>query len=409
MDDVAKKNVPFYLYIYIFYLIYSPQLGNSNIFNPRIVFAILFALQIIFLIIKRDLSLMKLLSIKRNFYFVLTTLFLTFYFVIIALINGYTDLRIFQSLMPIIYLSLILILNNKLNKYDINKRKILYQLAVFQGVTCLLMLIFPSLKQLALDLYYHGGEENIFISSKRIFGISYDYTYATPIYHGILIGLCLDDYLKNKNIKYMLYIPFIFIAIILNGRTGMIIATISTIMVLIFSINKKNFLKILKLSLIFVFLLSMIIVVLKQVAPSTYYWLENGIKSIFNYFLGKDITDSSLTTLTSNNFIHFPKGIKFIFGEGHRVYGAKFGVNNSDIGIVNYIYMGGIVYFSILCINYLKLFRLNGEKSIMFLIYITLIIGIIKGEILNSGIFLTGLMYITKTFEEENVNEKRLP
>ena len=63
----------------------------------------------------------------------------------------------------------------------------------------------------------------------------------------------------------------------------------------------------------------------------------------------------------------------------------------------------------ILCINYLKLFRLNGEKSIMFLIYITLIIGIIKGEILNSGIFLTGLMYITKTFEEENVNEKRLP
>ena len=43
----------------------------------------------------------------------------------------------------------------------------------------------------------------------------------------------------------------------------------------------------------------------------------------------------------------FPEGMEFVFGRGHRVYGEaakQAGYTASDIGFVNDMFMGGLIY-----------------------------------------------------------------
>ena len=88
----------------------------------------------------------------------------------------------------------------------------------------------------------------------------------------------------------------------------------------------------------------------------------------------------------------FPKGSNFVFGAGYRVLGNKgieYGqTESSDIGIVNDLFMGGLVYISLLYGSYLYLYirakenstKDGMEKTFLSLCFVSVLLANIKGE-----------------------------
>lgn len=326
----------------------------------------------------------------------------SFYFLIIALVNE-NDPRIIQNSFVLFHLFIIIYLINRVIKVNNNKEdgiRILLQVAAFQGLLSIATYIFSSLKNIALNLYYLGSEENIFISRLRIFGFSGEYTFFTPVYHGLLLSIIVYLFLfKKKN--YLKYFPLIFIASFLNGRTGIIIS-LFCVMFMIIVYGLINFTKIYK-TLFIVIILTIIFIgalsITQVVLPDTYNWILNSFNDIY-VLLTQGETVGTIDVL-SDMFL-LPSGIDFIFGKGLRLYGNELGLPHSDIGYVNDMFMGGIIYvflqyFGIFLylFNYKKENRNISNYVLSTILFATFLIANYKGEVARSGLVLIGIL-ITK-------------
>lgn len=147
------------------------------------------------------------------------------YFATRALL-GYQETRIFQNLLiiyQIIVVSMIIYILHEFFDFKLVATfRFILNIGLIQAFFGGIMLVLPSLRQLALNLYYAGGPENTFISGMRIYGISSDYTFFTPIFHGILGIIALNLAIKFS-LKYLFYIPPFLLIILLNGRIGLIV------------------------------------------------------------------------------------------------------------------------------------------------------------------------------------------
>lgn len=339
------------------------------------------------------------------------------YFAVRATIEG-ADVRIFQNLFVLVQFSHIVLIYKILKIRNVSKEgmfKFLLNLALFQAILGALMILIPDFKNIALQLYYLGKEENIFISQMRIFGISGDYTFFTPIYHGLL-AIVATVFAIFKGFKYLLYLPLIIFIIILNGRFGLIVFIAGTLFILIYLILKS---KIPKKLPIFITMISIIFVVLlwfvAVIAPSTFNWLKGGFEDTLLFITEGELEGNYLALAGSHLF--FPDGIKLIFGEGFRVFSTEAylrGFNHSDIGYVNDLFMGGIIYVGILYGSILW-YLLRGikkadllTKSIIYSMIIALLLADFKGEVMRGGTALLGVLFIKLILSYNSVenNEK---
>lgn len=335
------------------------------------------------------------------------------YFSIVSLLNNF-DPRIFQNLYIIVHAIVLLSWISFLHKRRYSKIKIidlLLTISLLQAILCIVMIIIPSFKEVALNLYYLGREENVFISAMRIYGISGEYTFFTPIYHGILCVLAFN-LSTLVNWKYFIFIPFYLIAIIFNGRTGIVIFVVGTIISFILtSILKKR--KVFRMFLI-IFLSAFIIyfgiMITKYVSMATYKWLMTFVESTFSLLREKESQD---TYSVLSSMLFFPDTIReTVFGVGSRVYANQlsiYGYAGSDIGYVNDIFMGGLVYVLMqygTVFLYLKpelnLLKNNDNKNIDTILNIVmsmsmlviLLVANYKGEVMRSGLVLLGVIVI---------------
>ena len=150
--------------------------------------------------------------------------------------------------------------------------------------------------------------------------------------------------------------------------------------------------------------------------PETYVWLTNGFNDVINFFRYGE-KEGNIGILS--NYVLFPEGMDLIFGTGIRLYGNSLGLPHSDIGYINDIYMGGIVYISILYIGILiflifstrKLGKLNSFPYVVICISFLLIANF-KGEAMRSGLLLIGIIIsqemITSPSLCENNNLSRI-
>ena len=217
--------------------------------------------------------------------------------------------------------------------------------------------------------------------------------------------------LKDK--KYFMYFPFIIAVSILNGRTGVLVAIISIFISVMYYIVKCQ--KIVKLTYI---LFGTIIMV--SIFSIAIYMLNSNVLSFISILL-KELTTfimygektGTIEYLLETNF-YLPEGMSLIFGEGHRVYGKTatiYGYEATDVGYVNDIFMGGIIYISILYGAFTKFIFSKTRKKHVFLIKILIFIGLIianlKGQIFVNSTFMTFILLIIcmYIFLEEREND----
>ncbi|MGM0883312.1 MAG: hypothetical protein ACQEXQ_20035 [Bacillota bacterium] len=400
------------IYIYAFYVIYMPELKSFIGLRSHLILVILLLIMIIpFLLSKRDVMIVK---NKHIFYLCLGIVISSVYYACRAAIVG-SDLRLIQNNYIIVQILHVIIIINMIKRVGYGKEyaiRLLMNLGVIQGLICIGMVLFPSFRDIALNLYYNGENENVFISASRIYGISSDYTFFTPVFHGLLAVVAFI-FAVFKSYKYLYYIPFILISILLNGRIGLIIFVFGTFIGFTLIILKgKKLLKIIQYTFLFITIITFSLYFIKMVAPGTYSWIESGFEDTVLLFSTKELEGNYVSLF--GTMLYWPEGISLLWGEGHRVYGehgATRGFYPSDIGYVNDMFMGGIIYISLLYISVFKFllvkirdndntFNVINDVLSIVLVFIMLLSNY-KGESLKAGTILLGAMFIKLILMEE--------
>lgn len=403
-----------FVYIYAFYIIYSPNILARYLDSSIVLFLIAF-LQLGMYILSGK-KIIKLLT-KYGLIFCISIFLISIYFALVAIYNGIsiTDiegLRIVQNNMPIVYMINISFLINYLKKLKYTKLDMfnfIFNICLIQGIICILMFLISDFRQIALDLYYFNRNENYWITSSRIYGITNDYTYGTPIFHGLICSV-ITILALCKSKKYLLYLPFIIFAILINGRTGLLIYAICLVLIfIVYLIKTGKVLKVFSYLFLFVGLIIVLLSILKVSAPSTYQFIINFFNDTKSLFVDDKLSGNYQYLF--DNMLFFPKGLKLIFGSGFKVYaggGSEFGVyEHSDIGYVNDLFLGGIVLASTLYLTYYKFICKNKENTKEFrlinkLISISIIVLILianyKGEVFRSSVVISGILYLKQIF-----------
>lgn len=417
-----KKNKRIYYIFYLFitfYFIYTPEFFlsiNVPIRSQMITYSFVGYIGIKILIHK---------IFNRKIHFKwnknLSILFIgivlsAIYFFIIAFGKGY-ETRFLQNTYILFQVIVILYLISRLELLGLNRNEkivFFYNVTLIQGIIVISMLVIPQLKKVALNLYYLGTNENVFISAMRIFGISGDYTFFTPIFHGMMIIIAIYLVLFEKQKKFLFYIPFLVLSTILNGRTGLLIAVIGILLVsLWFLVSKIEKIFITTLLMVTSFLIIYFLIILvSKLSPETYNWLISSFNDVKSLLIEGDKV-GTISVLSS--MVIFPEGWGLLLGEGFRLYRNNNGIIHSDIGYINDLFMGGIVYTSILYSTILiYIFRFENKITVItnrilfsLILLMTIVIANYKGEASRSGLVLLGIIIMKVLIDDKSDLKER--
>ena len=405
------KNKAYLLYLYLitFYILFMPSINTFGEYTKYFMILTFLVIEIITRIIvykkvffKRTF---KEIFNKKYLPYLFITLIAQIYYIFIVIINNHIEnARILQYIyLIILYVTIIFICNDlkRIKLSTIEIKKFIINIFIVQGLICLSMVIIPPLKQIANTIYMLNGNTNTAVMLTRVYGITSDYTFGLPIISALVAGITLFEN-KMGNRKYI-YSILIAISTFLNNRTGILIYIIFCLTYFITNIEKNKRIKDMCKIIILIFITA---ILLNLFVPKVNYFIMSGIKDFINLLNGK---------LTGNfkildHMLYFPKKIiNILFGLGIRVYGInglKLGYYPSDIGYVNDIFMGGIIYAILLYISIWFVINKNNKKT-FWLIIISLLIINFKGELFRST-YILGTIYMLYSFfeEEKNIQNK---
>ncbi len=400
-------------YIYAFILLYSPNFNYLIGINNYILLGISTLIMFIYSISRKN-NIISMLKNKTVVLFVVLIIFATAYYMIRTLISGtdimdFSNLRIVQNLMPILYLFGAVLVYDRLNtSRKTNVYRFIINIALIQTIICILMLFISDFRQIAYNIFFSNHEFNQYISASRLFGIcDGDYTYSFQIMQSIIAAFSFIYAYFSKERKYYLFSFIILLSTLLNGRWGIVIylITISLFMLYLIFIKHKVFTAIKVVSMILIIgLLGYYFII--NYMPNTVVLVEHAANDITSF-----LSNTSTNTETGRllEMIIIPEGKGIIIGNGYRIFGGKgipYGFyQSSDIGFVNDMFMGGLIFMTIIYGSYLLFYfkiKKNSknnsfERVISVFIIICYILANIKGEVFRSTM-LTSLLILLLVF-----------
>lgn len=394
------------LHIYIFYVVYTPIFGSGVIFDKYIVLSILALIMLLPYLLRRDQSILKILGHRNVILLMFVVFSLSLYPIFIQTINNIpinsiADLRVVQNNLINILIIHAAIIIDKVRKFGYTKAQgfeILLKFGALQGTICIFGLLFPAVKDVFIGLYQAGGGFNQFVIDTRIFGISSDYTFGTPIYHGLIAGLAVYFALRYGIRRYYLYIPFILLATFLNGRTGILVFLLTATASIFYVYARRSRL----VNAFFAFsmivaLLAGLLMMVAHFAPSAYNFIDSFVEDTRNLIEKHELTGNYEVLYETSKIV--PKNEKLLYGEGYRIYdtqGSQLAGGRSDVGYINDLFVGGIFYIIVLygAAFSFMMYRARKEAFVFSLIIFIMLVVNIKGEIFRSAIFMFAVVYI---------------
>lgn len=380
----------FFIIILMFIFIYDPPIQGiqlTNIILPFIYLYLIFNFKTTLRIIK-----------NKQVFFVLTNLiFVLVYLLLVILVNkeplnnlGTIILIIFKSFPFVIFFI----------SYFFKKGKNIFQgvfslssiIVIFQGILAVIAFLFPAVQKVFVNQLLINSNSSIYqsLSGHRMYGLGLNLNYALPSYQSIMAILMLYFRKAQKKI-YIWFIPIVIFSAIVNARTSIVIISIGLILLLI----EKAENRIRYSSLFLIFLTLLVPLFINPISISTnnltFRWIINGLNEIILFISGKG-SEGYFGYFTSQNKYVVPNGWNLIFGSGTRIM-SRSSLNGlqSDIGYVNDIWLGGLVYLfhviyiSILLLKNIYLYETKNNKSsfISCFLFIALAILNIKGVVFS--------------------------
>ena len=278
---------------------------------------------------------------------------------------------------------------------------------LLQGICSVLAFFVPAVKnffltQMAsaeiLDLSHYGYYVNM-----RLYGFSNGLTYAMPVLQAFLAMLAIYMTI-NRNIKYLLFVPFTLFSAIVNARTSLVIIAICGIVLLLQKSNHSSQKTGRVMMLIAIGLITLYggVRILQIYAPNTFLWIADGAGQIELFFRGQ-FDRGYFSYLLDADRWKFPSGIAFFFGEGLRILGENSTGNYTDVGYVNDVWLGGLsytIFIYAIVISYLRKLAKSGkenEKEASLVKYIAVSL-LLSGILLNLKGYVVNLNCIANFF-----------
>lgn len=287
------------------------------------------------------------------------------------------------SVLPTSILASIIMLQRRMKINDFFK--LLLVVAFIQSLISLLAFLVPSFKQAMMHIFYYNQfviGEKAFIANKRIFGFTMGFTYAMPVVQGFMAFVAFV-YAIIESRKYIIYIPFLLFSASVNARVGLLVFLISTAIFLLLYIPNSNLkiaLRALKVIALALFGFVLVIYFIGNQSPEIKYWILSAYEEIKVFLFGESMGYFSAL----ERFIFFPKGIDLALGAGRDYFHEQHPIyrSSTDVGFVNDLFLGGIVFTVLLYSSIIKLYLSGRCKNSVELRYFPIII-VLLSLILN--------------------------
>lgn len=228
--------------------------------------------------------------------------------------------------------------------------------------------------------------------SFRYFGLAIHLSNAYGYVQGLLASLCLLRLDKNHK-RYIIYFLTFLISVVVNARTGLFPIFLTLVYLLTKSFLKFDVRTMSKIVASSVVLISLILYMLslnKEIETFVFDFFIN----LYDMFFSDD---SGIEDSAYYNMIHFPDTISgFVFGEGRSLFHEE-AFENSDIGYVNQLFIGGVIFvFMLLLYEFILFYKMHkrlNEKVFLTIFFVSILIFNYKGvDFYASSAFIKLLM-----------------
>lgn len=287
-----------------------------------------------------------------------------------------------------------------------------------QGIIAVTSFLSPGFRTIIFELLRQNDTTYKYLTTElisyRYYGISMSLITYAPVVQSILAIIAFYMFLNYRK-RYIFYIPLLLFSSIINARSSIILLFIGMICILLFygKITPKKIFLFITIIFVGIFGAGYFLQLLEKNAIDTFNWLNRGVLSIIMFTQGEH--DGIFGYFMDNNQWKLPSGINLLFGKG------KFIINDislgaqSDIGYVNYLWLGGVIYFiGIQCYFFRIITKIRSNvtvrKFISFYLLVSVIIFNIKMPVfimneVTSFIFLLYVFWgINKTKIDNNLN-----
>jgi len=364
---IAFSVVVFYLYIFNPPFVFLPMYGSIYL---------LFPMMLCFLNKKN----WKYLWNIR--YILLFETLILFYSYILTLAGG--DAQVFRHnvyhflTVPLLSIALMIFFN----RYRISFNSVIVFVSFLATLFTVSSYFIPEVRLSIMFLLKRATDNEDYFFGMRGYGLADGLLYAYGISLAISMIYLLD---QRYHIKWWYYILIVFVSfsILINARIGMVVLAAGILVfIMIKPFRRLPFFFVAMGTFFFVTIFWKDIVV----SSETRSFVESFFYQMSDILFGTDYSDgNTLETLTGRMFFFPDTWEELIFGTGKSSFLAY---RNSDVGYVNQINYGGLIYFGLIVAMIVCLLKKCDSKYFQLTAFLIFIIANLKGDfILTTGCF----------------------
>lgn len=352
-----------HLIIFLFLLIYYPPIININILHILAVVSYTY-LFINFSYLKKKILFNKVIITIAMFFCMIFWLFLCCLLggQVFKITIGYLQIAI--EVFPATLAVAIYCFKSGYTKEEF--LDILLFTATIQGIISVITFVLPDVQAMiidsALDYGFNQQKYSSFLR-RRYFGLAYNLVTYVPVCQSIFAVIAMRLVVKKK-MRYIWTIPFLVFSGIINGRSSIVILGVGVVMLLLEQLKTNSFFHHLKLiSLISggVLLLLFLYNSMELWSPRTFIWIKQGLEEI-KLFIFEGESGTYFSTLSNVSSL-LPKGLSIIVGTGEMSIGGNSQGIVTDIGYVNYLWMGGIIFAVLVHFVFFKILLVINRRT----------------------------------------------
>ncbi len=283
-------------------------------------------------------------------------------------------------------------------KYNISLTdfcNVLLVTSLIQAILAIFAFCYPSIQdaflKFKLDNTVADPAVIEYLKTLRLYGFCTNYTFTMPLFQGLVILISLYSYLTKGGIwRIFLIVPIAFSGVI-NARNIIVLLLAGVVLVAFFAIGgkytRKRILTLLGFAVSALLLIIIVISCLDLEENKTFLWIQKGIDELKQLFKGERTGTFELLFTGWQSDLSLKH---YVFGIGRFVMGDPYKGYVSDIGFINYMYLGGLLFSFVLYVGvgyFLWKTWKKGEdfRFLALLLAIAFILGNIKGYVFGNN------------------------
>ena len=245
---------------------------------------------------------------------------------------------------------------------------------LLMAATAVAAMLIPKVKEFFIEkMIAYGIPYVIKLSCYRHFGLAANLTSTAAYTQAALACIALWRGIRGKHL-WLIAFPVLAFSANINIRTAvyLILAGMGAVFAgALFTKDRKTMMRFAGAAVLSVAAAYFGLELLRWINPMTRQWLTRGIAQVSSFMTGSDEFRGEgyfgeLSRMLAPDI--FPRGLKLIFGAGTEVMGTvaegKYGVS-SDVGFVNDVWKGGILYLTVIIGLYARiLWKMIRSKTV---------------------------------------------